>query len=152
VPTLAEALALTKGTAVLAVEIKPDDITDDVLRVIAQERAEEWVNVMSFHDAVVRRVRDVAPHLSTGLIVGVPPEQDTVQQAIALARRVAQAGASALSLSHRALQPTLAYEIRRRGVALWTWTVDDPQRMKEVMACGVDGIISNFPNRAKEIL
>jgi glycerophosphoryl diester phosphodiesterase len=152
VPTLAEVLSLTKGKAVLAIEIKPTDITEDVLSVIAQEKAEEWVNVMSFHDAVVRRVREVAPHLPSGLIVGVRPEENAAQQAIALVRRVAQCGAGVLSLSHPAVNPTLAREVRRRGVALWTWTVDDPQRMQEVAQCGVDGIITNFPNRLREVL
>lgn len=146
VPTLAEVLSVTRGKAVLAIEIKPTDITEDVLNVIAQEKAEEWVNVMSFHDDVVRRVREVAPHLPSGLIVGARPEEDAVQQAVALVRRVAQCGASVLSLSHPAVNPTLAREVRRRGIALWTWTVDDPQRMREMIACGVDGIITNCPS------
>jgi glycerophosphoryl diester phosphodiesterase len=147
VPTLAEALSLTKGKAVLAVEVKPDDITDDVLSVIIQENAAEWVNVMSFHDDVVRRAREVAPPMATGLIVSARPEENVAQQAINLVRRVAQCGASVLSLSHYAVNSTLIYEVRRRGVALWTWTVDDPQRMREVVECGVDGIITNFPDR-----
>ncbi|MCS6863258.1 MAG: hypothetical protein NZT92_23370 [Abditibacteriales bacterium] len=146
VPTLAEVLSVTKGKAVLAVEIKPPDITEDVLSVIAQEKAEEWVNVMSFHDTVVRRVREVAPHLPSGLIVDARPEEDAAQQAIALVRRVARCGASVLSLSHPAVNPTLAREVRRRGVVLWTWTVDDLQRMQEVAACGVDGLITNVPH------
>lgn len=150
IPTLAEVLALTKGKAILTIEIKPHDITDDVVRVVEEEAA-DWVCLASFHDEVVRRVRTVAPHIPAGLIVGENPGVDPVWQAISLVRRVTHAGASLLSLSHPAVTPTLAREVRRRGVALWAWTVDDPERMRKLVECGVDGIISNFPNRFQEL-
>ena len=38
-------------------------------------------------------------------------------------------------------------EIKKRGVTLWTWTIDNLERMKEVVDSGVQGITSNQPQR-----
>lgn len=147
IPTLTEALSITKGKAVLLIEIKPDNITEDVLRVVSEQQAENWVIVMSFHSEVVRRAREAAPNLATGLIVGAPYREDSAQHAWELVHRTAGTGASVLSLSYPAIDPTLAYEVRRRGLSLWSWTVDDPSKMQELSEWGVDGIITNFPDR-----
>ena len=48
-------------------------------------------------------------------------------------------------------QPAFAYEVRRRGIALWCWTVDDIVRMRELKAFGVQGITSNYPERFAKV-
>jgi len=45
----------------------------------------------------------------------------------------------------------LAHEIKKRGVTLWTWTIDDLERMKEVVDSGVQGITSNQPKRLSNL-
>ena len=37
-----------------------------------------------------------------------------------------------------------------RGLAVVVWTVNDPEDMRELIALGVDGIITNWPNRLVE--
>ena len=40
---------------------------------------------------------------------------------------------------------------RRKGFILHIWTVNDPAEMARLMDCGVDGIISDFPDRLLEV-
>lgn len=39
-----------------------------------------------------------------------------------------------------------------RGIGVVPWTVDDPAEMKRLVACGVEAIISNYPDRLIAIL
>ncbi len=45
------------------------------------------------------------------------------------------------------ITPDLVATIHGRGLKCWTWTVDDPQRMRQLAAWGVDGIITNRPDQ-----
>jgi len=33
-----------------------------------------------------------------------------------------------------------------------TWTVDEPEEMRRVIAAGVDGIMTNFPDRLRAVI
>src|SRR4030042_4900324 len=57
VPTLAEALDLTRGRALLVIEIKPPDIEKEVLEVVRRAGALDWAMIWSFHPSVVAGVR-----------------------------------------------------------------------------------------------
>ena len=37
--------------------------------------------------------------------------------------------------------------IKKEGLKIFTWTVNDPQEIKDVITLGVDGIITDFPER-----
>jgi glycerophosphoryl diester phosphodiesterase len=37
--------------------------------------------------------------------------------------------------------------VQRRGVSLWAWTVNEEEDIGRVIAAGVNGIISDYPDR-----
>jgi glycerophosphoryl diester phosphodiesterase len=56
---------------------------------------------------------------------------------------------------HRALHPWVGTldrstvdECHAAGIAVNTWTCDDPERMRDLIAWGVDGICTNVPDIA----
>ena len=48
--------------------------------------------------------------------------------------------------------PSFVQAIHRKGMVLHVWTVNDPQKMKQLMDLGVDGIISDFPDRLLKLI
>jgi len=152
IPTLDESLDLIKNNAITVVEIKQKDIAEEVVKAIEDTNALDDVLVISFHPSVLCDIRRIHPRIPTGLLIGANAAEDSYVQGIEYVHKTAEVGASTLSLSHPAVTPELARAVRERGVNLWTWTIDDVDRMREVLDCGLDGITSNYPDRFKQLI
>jgi len=55
-------------------------------------------------------------------------------------------GAAALICNHRALRQPAVRAVRRAGLVLAAYTVNDPRRARELFAWGVDSVISDVPD------
>lgn len=60
--------------------------------------------------------------------------------------------ADALHAYHFAVLPEFVSEAAEHGIAYHPWTVNDPERMKELIAAGVSGIISDYPDVLDRLL
>ena len=144
VPTLAEALACIGKETIAVLEIKDPLIAEAVVAKIHETEALDTTVIISFHTGVLQTIRTLEPRIATGWLIGgsnnpVPP--------VALCQQLGELGSSLLNVNHGLITAEFAYEIRRRGIALWCWTVDDTARMREMKARGVQGITSNYPER-----
>ena len=52
----------------------------------------------------------------------------------------------------RALTPEVVAEIKFFDISIYPWTVDEPQDIQAMLVLGVDGILSNYPDRLKTFL
>jgi glycerophosphoryl diester phosphodiesterase len=66
-------------------------------------------------------------------------------------RRFSELGVSAMWIYHPLVSSRLASACREAGVELIAWTVDDPERMRKLIALGVDGICTNDPRLFAEL-
>ena len=142
VPTLHEALELMAAHALVLIEIKPEDITADVIQTINEADAAGDVVIQSFHPEVIAEAFRLAPDIPRGLLFG---------QGNDMACRAASVAAGVVVPSYSLLNDETVHEIHLRGLGLWTYTVDDDATMRRMIELGVDGIITNYPNRLKEI-
>ncbi len=60
-------------------------------------------------------------------------------------RRAPKFGVSAIWAYHRVITPQLVAAAHSVDLSLFAWTVDDAERISELAALGVDGIVSNDP-------
>ena len=148
VPTLGESLECITEKTVALLEIKDPLIAEAVVAKVRETQTLNLTVIISFHTTVLETVRALEPRIPTGWLIGnpnncVPPEQ--------LCQRLGELGSSLLNVNHQRITAEFAYEVHRRGIALWCWTVDDVVRMREMRAFGVQGITSNYPERFTEV-
>ena len=67
-------------------------------------------------------------------------------------RLVAGAGCAVWSPRFRDLTPPALAEARSVGLKVIPWTVNDPADMARLIGLGVDGIISDYPNRLRAVM
>lgn len=139
---LDEALAALPTTAV-QIEIKNDPgepgyEPDHRLALEAADRARPGDIVTSFNPETLEAVRRVYQLVPTGLAVeGVSPVDEHVRQCV-------DAGHLALVPDHLMLEQPLELA-RKEGVDVFPWTVNDPDRVRELVELGVSGIIVDDP-------
>ena len=144
VPTLAEALECIAGAAIAVLEIKDSTIGEAVVRKVRDMNALERVVIISFDTSVLQEVRGLEPCIPTGWLIG---NHSNGVSPVLLCQRLGALGCNLLNVHHGLITSEFAFEIRRRGIALWCWTVDALDRMREMETFGVQGITSNYPER-----
>jgi glycerophosphoryl diester phosphodiesterase len=151
VPLLSEVLDLARHRAQVLLEIKSDFIAERVLQIIFESGAEDQVVLQSFNPQTVQRVKLLAPQLPASLLVGQLPTTPSRVRARRLVAQVLEVGANALSVWHATLTPPLIEEMRKRAIAVWAWTVDEEIIMRDLAMMGVQGIITNYPDRLNAV-
>ena len=152
VPLLEEVLDLARHRALVLVEIKADYIGERTLKIIDDLNAGSYVVLQSFNLETVRRVKALKPAIPTALLVGKLPTSPSRVRARRMVSEVLEVGANALAIWHATLTPPFFEEMRKRAVGVWTWTVDEEIIMRDMVQMGVQGIITNYPNRLNAVL
>lgn len=154
VPQLHAALEACEGMGV-NVEIKnsagdPDHdpgcaVADSVVAELAGFPRERLL-VTSFHGETIARVRALDPTIPTGLLAFALDEPEPVVEA-------------AVRGGHRAVNPWDPYVdeafvalAHGAGLEVNVWTVNEPRRMRELVALGVDAIITDAPDALAAVL
>lgn len=148
VPTLEEALECIARESIAVLEVKDPMIAEAVVAKIHETDTLDLTVVISFHTTVLQTIRALEPRIPTGWLIG---NHNKHLSPIHLCQQLGQLGSSLLNVNHQLITAEFAYEVQRRGVALWSWTVDDIARMREMKTLGVQGITSNYPERFAKI-
>ncbi len=141
IPTLEEVLNCIAHKTIAVLEIKDPAITESVVQKVRDMRLLENVVIISFNISDLHTVRSIEPRIPTGWLIGISTAPDPRQ----LCRKLCSIGCSLLNVNHSLITEEFTYEVRRRGISLWTWTVDDIDRMRQLRNDGVQGITSNHP-------
>ena len=48
---------------------------------------------------------------------------------------------------HRSIDTNFVKDVHSRGISVYPWIVDDPEDISKVVGMGVDGVISDYPER-----
>jgi glycerophosphoryl diester phosphodiesterase len=155
VPLLADALLACAGMGV-NVEIKnlPNEpgfdekalVADLVVEVLAGNDPAQPILVSSFHPGTLERLRALEPAIATALLTFNLPDPAAVVAACVAA------GHAALNPFVGTVDRALVESCHEAGLAVNVWTVDDPERMAELVELGVDGIVTNVPDVARRVL
>ncbi|MBL8830698.1 MAG: glycerophosphodiester phosphodiesterase [Planctomycetaceae bacterium] len=150
IPSLDEALALTPAGKRWLIEIKCGVEVLPTLKqtVEATGKPPEQFALIAFNYETLRAAKQLMPQLKTYWVVGaskskttgLPPALDD------LVRRATAAGFTGLDLDYRfQLTAEQVANIKRAGLEVLTWTVNDLAVAKALVAAGVDGITTDRP-------
>ncbi len=153
-PLLAAALDVCAPLAVVNTEIKnwPDDRDFDPTERLAEqvvsllgargELADGRNLVSCFHLPTIDRVHELAPGLATAWLLGM------VEDPPRLVADVASRGHVAIHPHHAFVDEALVAVAHAAGLAVNTWTCDDPDRIRWLAEIGVDAVVTNVPDVA----
>jgi len=142
IPTLDESLGAIQAGSVTLIERKTGDAAT-LVKLLKDKKLLDRVVVQAFDWDFLAECRRLAPEL-TLVALG---EKSIVPERLAAAAKFAPAG---VGWRDKDLTPQAIAAIHERGLKVWVWTVDDPQRAKELVAAGIDGVITNVPGKLKQ--
>ena len=148
VPTLAEVLDLTLGKVLLIMEIKQPGIEEHIARVVHEKRALDDVMAWSFYPAALEGMRAAEPQIPCALLVA----GESMAKWPKMRSLAVKLGVQGVSVFAPAIDERVAEDCRRRGLALYTWTPDSRKEIARLVALGVDGVCSNYPDKVVEVL
>lgn len=145
--------------------LAPEPFVDALLAVVRAHGMVERVMVQSFDWRTLQLLHQKQPGLRTMYLTMDFPEHSTVRDGTWTAGHLvrdhggsvprairASAGTAPgviWGVHHRNLTPALLQEARSLGIVVVPWTVNDPSRMAELIGWGVDGLISDYPDRLR---
>jgi len=136
-PTLVEALNLIQTSSVTLIERKAGDAAA-LVRLLEEKQLTDQVVVQAFDWNFVAECRRLSPRLALGTLSGKPASAEQIKAA-------AETGADIVVWDHQKIGQREIAQIHQLGKKAWAYTIDDPQRARQLIAVGLDGIITNRP-------
>ncbi len=144
VPTFREVLQLCKGKIGVNVELKyyghDQQLEQRVVDIVEQEGMADQVMVMSLKPQGLAKTKALRPEWKCGLLLSVYVGQLNKIEADFLAVNAKFATRNFVKRAHRA------------GKQVFVWTVNDEVTMSQVMNRKVDGILTDRPDLARQVM
>lgn len=165
-PTLDEALAFfaleAPPDAGIDLDLKWHGFEHELSAALRRHGLVDRALASSFFAHSLRALRGIEPALRTGISYPwdrhslslrrplwplVVTGAATLRRALPyrIGRMVSRAEARAAMLHFSVVSPAVVARCHALGVPVFVWTVDDPALLRRMVACGVDGVISNDP-------
>jgi glycerophosphoryl diester phosphodiesterase len=146
IPILSDVLALARGRAGVAIEIKnlPLVYAGIEQAVVADVEAAGMVSdvvVISFDHRSVRRIHELNPSILTGVLEASRPVDPL--------RLLADACADVFCPHWGAIDPVTASELHQAGKMIGVWTVDDPLALAWAVALPANAVYTNRPREIR---
>jgi len=153
IPTLAQVFEAFGHKTYINVELTNyafpnDDLPERVAELVKHHRLEKRVLFSSFNPRALLKARRLIPEVPLGLLA-LPGRRGWW----------ARSWLGRIVVSYDALHPEstdvtagLVASAHRRGHRVNVWTVNQPEEMKRLFALGVDGIFTDDPKLARQVL
>src|SRR5580765_204108 len=147
IPTVEEILEFAgKHDVVFYLELKPFGSWGGEHALISALRESGEIArsvVISFDPGILAAIRKIEPTLMTGLLFD--------GQITEPLEKAQETGARQVAVRGDLVTPRLLKEARSRDLQVVCWTVNHPAHMRLLVEAGVDGLISDYPDRLVEL-
>jgi glycerophosphoryl diester phosphodiesterase len=143
IPTLEEILEFAKkNDVVFYLELKPGGSWGGEHALIGALRETQEIArtiVISFDPSILEGLRKIEPTLMTGLLFDGQIDRPL--------EKAVEVGARQLAVRGDLVTPALLTEAKKKDLQVVCWTVNQPAHMRLLIDAGVDGIMSDYPDR-----
>jgi len=145
IPTLKELIAIAKGKIGLQIEIKAGGMTDKIYEILKGADIIGTTLISSFIHKELDKLRKIDPSLKLApLVLGIK-KNSTIRKAL-------NHKFNAIHPPSKLLTKRFLNAAHAENLLINIWTVDSLRRMKRFIKMGIDGIITNNIETAKEAL
>lgn len=140
IPTLNEVLSSLKGRISLNIELKGQDTPEPVFVVVEGSGwAPDDIVFTSFDWAMLEEYRDLDSEARLGPLAHV--------NIFHAARFASKIDAYCINPLHHLCSRSFVGKAHKRGLKVYPWTVNELDEIEKMKNAGVDGIISDYPDR-----
>jgi glycerophosphoryl diester phosphodiesterase len=148
--------------------VSPEVFVEKLLAVVRACGMQERVIVQSFDWRTLEIVQRTAPGMRTAYLTAQQPWTDNIKPQTPSSPRwtgavryedhsdvpsmVKAAGGGIWSPYFGDITPALVQKAHALGLQVVPWTVNDAKQLEAVIDMGVDGLISDYPDRAREVM
>jgi glycerophosphoryl diester phosphodiesterase len=144
IPTLDQVMNAVQGKLGLNIEIKEGAVERQVCELMRSYDALATSMVSSFEWKALEKVRALDADIRVGLLA--EKNRDTLIDAASAMQ------AYAVNPRFDMVDAAFCAKAHARGLKVLVWTVDVPEAMQILIAAGVDGIMTNYPARLRDVL
>ena len=154
IPALVEVLALCKGRMAVNIEVKTGAVTDAVsggieercLKMVDQIGMKEHVVYSSFDPRAILHFKQIDREAPVAVLYEKKQHGSRLPSEIVLSL-----GVDAFNCSRRELNGTWLADLKRHGIPVHIYTVNDEKNMRRLLEMGVDGIFTNRPDVLRNV-
>jgi glycerophosphoryl diester phosphodiesterase len=144
IPALDEVFAIAGNRCALNIEIKAAGLERRVCDLIGAHRAMASAIVSSFDWDAIAIVRHLEPRVRIGLLASRWPAR--------LVGAAFELRAEAIHPRADIVTEDLCIAAHQRNLSVYAWVADEVDEMRRLIACGVDGIMTNYPERLRALM
>lgn len=151
IPTLREYFTWLKTTKLITnIELKTSvfeykGIEEKLIAMVHEFGLEEQIWYSSFNHYTIAKVKELMPEAKCGLLM------DTWLMNVG-SYAASQNAATVNACSWFCCKEGVAEDLHAHGIKLQAWTPNDADLMKKLVDCGIDVLITNFPDIASKVI
>lgn len=148
IPLLSDALKVMDKQLRVNVELKGPGTAEPSYRIIQEFirnhgwKMEDFL-ISSFRHDELRKMRELDERIEIGILPHGSP-----LEALEVGKEV---GAYSINAYYGSLNPETVAEIRSAGFKIYAWTVNSPTDIRKLFDLGIDGYITNYPDRVLQV-
>lgn len=122
----------------------PPEYSDLVYNFIQENLDPNWLNVQSFDFRILQYFHEKYPEIELAVLIGNQKSIEANLNELGFKPEI-------YSCHYKLLSKEKVEFLHKQGMKVIPWTINETDDMKKVIAMGVDGIITDYPDRAIQI-
>lgn len=148
--SLAAALKFINNQAKILLDVKEGGLADKIIDEIVKSPISQTVILCSLKLSIVKELESAVKPSNILLALSLDRFSSLFLNKEKLIQALNNHRINNLLLWHWAIRPSLLAKLRKNNCQVWGWTINSQRLIKKYSQMGVDGIITNYPDRASQ--